>query len=706
MPDYYAHSLNTHQKRQLLDDHLTNVAQLTRDFSSALNAPALGHYVGAVHDIGKYHQAFQDYLLLSEQGLIPRGGPDHKAAGAIIAMEDGLELLAFVVVGHHGGLPSRKDLVPWLRHHGTDPAVRIAIDEAKRRGIVPSGDIPIDEQGVLQTELFIRLLFSALVDADFLDTETHFSASPALQRSTPVSMHFLWTVFDTWWHDRFSTPQNESVLNILRQQVYQQCVDAARLPSGFFRLTVPTGGGKTLSGLAFALLHASIHGLTRTIYAIPYTSITEQTADVFRAIFPDPYIVLEHHSGVDATEVQHDHWQRPASENWDAPLIVTTTVQLFESLLSRKSRGCRKLHNIAGSVIVLDEVQMLPTHLLETILDVLQQLVQQYGVTVVLCTATPPALDQRSGFAGLKDIREIIPDTKPLYTALARVHYSWPRSGEQWTWQQVAERMSKSSQALVIVNTRADAMSIALLLEGKDTFYLSTSLCGAHRRVVLQEVRRRLLCGEPCRLVSTQLIEAGVDLDFPLVLRAMGPLDSIAQAAGRCNREGKLSSGEVIVFDPAEGSLPPGPYRTGTMLTRTLLQQSVIDLADPQTYQQYFTRYYGLVNRDEPRVQAARRMFDYPEVAARFRMLADDTFSVIVLYSSVVQGLVDALRHDPIRRRMLFRQLQPYIVTLRASEKKQAEQQGHIEEVVPGILIWAGDYDPMYGVALLQDGEN
>lgn len=705
----YAHSRNAHGHRHLLRDHLVQVAQRAAAFADVFASSELASSAGWLHDVGKIHPDFQRYLQEAEHSPSPsRRGPDHKGAGAVWAMQLHLEVLAFLIAGHHGGLPARAELKVWLRERAQDATVQQALGLAMAafsevtHALPSSQSIPAFVKTPLEVELYVRLLFSALVDADYLDTEEHFHPQRAVKRAASVSMRVLWNIFEAYQQDQ----QHHIVpshLNELRQQVYQQCCEAASWSPGFFRLTVPTGGGKTRSSLAFALLHAATHGLRRIVYAIPYMSITEQTADVFRAIFSDPHIVLEHHSGLSLVDDSQDTAPQLASENWDAPLIVTTTVQLFESLLGCTPSRCRKLHNIAQSVIILDEAQMLPTHLLETMLDVLQCLVRSYGVTVVLCTATQPALDQHHGFPGLQAIREILPDPAPLFTALARVTYQWPQPGERWSWQQVATEIQTVSQALAVVNTRADARTLAHMLPD-GVLHLSTSLCGAHRRVVLQEVRRRLLHKETCYLVSTQLIEAGVDLDFPLVLRALGPLDSIAQAAGRCNREGVLQWGRVIVFDPQEGSIPPGSYRTGTMLTQALLRQGVLDLTDTGTYQRYFERYYALVDRDEPRVQAARSHLNYPEVAARFQMI-EESQSVIVSYQDSARpthlaDLLQRLEQQPTERRFLLRSLQPYMVTLRPSVFKRAQESKLVQELLPGVWLWKGTYDVVYGVML------
>jgi CRISPR-associated endonuclease/helicase Cas3 len=469
-----------------------------------------------------------------------------------------------------------------------------------------------------------------------------------------------------------------------------------------FRLTVPTGGGKTLSAMGFALRHALVHDLRRVIVAVPYTSITEQTAGVYRAAFGHDRAVLEHHSALDPEAVDEQTidglWARLAAENWDAPIVVTTTVQLFESLFARSTSKCRKLHRLAGSVIVLDEAQALPSHLLATILDGLRALVASYRVTVVLCTATQPALDDAPGFKGLAGVREIAPDPPRLFAGLRRVDYELPQENEAWPWRRAAEEMRPERQALAITNTIADALALFDALDDPESFSLSTLLCGAHRRQVLGEVRRRLRAREACHVVSTQVVEAGVDVDFPLVLRAVGPLDRIVQAAGRCNREGRLRSGRVVVFRPAEGGVPSGPYKTGTQLSETILGESGADLHDPALYEEYFRRLFGLVNLDEQRIQDLRRSLRYEEVANRFRMIQDDMVDVVVEYDKRAARLLDSVRSEKHTSRQTFRALQPYMVSVRSSQLKKYQQRGLIEEVKPGLLRWLGEYDDRRGL--------
>lgn len=715
---FIAHTKNGLGQQQDLLLHLRMVGEDAARFARVFGAADLAWFAGILHDIGKFNPVFQRYLLDAEAGIAKAGsGPEHKGAGGVFAAQHQMDCLAFLIAGHHGGLPAKKKLrTEWLPGYQRDPAVQQAIQTAEQtlpelhRSAYPTPPAWLAGASVEELEFFIRMLFSTLVDADYLDTERHFTAGNAPDREGYPNLDELWTWFQV--NQQQLSGQHPNPLNILRHEVYEACVTASTAEPGFFRLTVPTGGGKTRSSLAFALGHARAHGMQRVIYAIPYMSITEQTSDSFREIFAahNTRAVLEHHSGVIASDPESptltEIWAKLSAENWDAPLIVTTTVQLFESLLAQKTTPCRKLHAIAGSVIILDEAQTLPPALLISVLDVLRQLVAHYGVTVVLCTATQPALDDQHDFKGLPNVREIVSDPTHLFTKLKRVQYHWPQPEDTWSWEHAAERMHTGRQALTIVNTRRDAAALFAALQDPQALHLSTWMCGAHRRTVLDEVRRRLKAHEPCLLVSTQLIEAGVDVDFPQVLRAMGPLDSIVQAAGRCNREGKMTTlGDVIIFRPVDGKLPKGPYSTGTDVTQTLAAHGPLDFDDLATYQSYFQRYYRHVDRDAKRVQEARRLLDYPIVAERFRMIDDDTLPVIVSYAPDAQKIVDLvarLRRAPAHARGIIRQLQPYMVDLRRHDIALAKSQGLAHEIaeMPGIFEWHGQYDPAQGILL------
>ncbi len=709
----FAHSRNAAGQRHALRQHLAEVARTAATFAAPFKGELLAAYAGRLHDIGKIHPAWQDYLLVAESNSQRKGsGPDHKGAGALLAKRRGLDLLAFLIAGHHGSLSTQADLKVWLRQRQADTRTEEAITLATT--MFPDLlSIPLSHpthlQSVLEGEFFVRMLYSCLVDADFLDTERHFDSDRAQLRQVTSTWSDLWQQFAT---AQLKRKAEATSLNQARREIYEACFAKANLPPGFFRLTVPTGGGKTLSGLAFALRHAEAYQFQRIIYAIPYMSITEQTADVFRSIFAGDGVILEHHSGIALPDDPLNAspaavWSRLATENWDAPIIVTTTVQLFESLMRNTPGACRKLHNIAGSIILLDETQMLPSHLLNTILDILQQLVTHYGCTIVLCTATQPALDDRQGFAGLRSVREIIDEPAAFFTRLARVSYQWPTRGERWSWEQVAEKMCEVPQVLTIVNTKRDALEAYQALGDPDAFHLSTLMCGAHRRAVLRDVRDRLNNQKPCRLVSTQLIEAGVDIDFPLVLRALAPLDSIIQAGGRANREGNLSQGGlVIVFEPLGQLISPGPYRVGTDTTRELLAQGPIDCSDLATIQRYFEKYYSRINRDEPNIQEKRSSYDYPEVAKHFRMITEETTTVVVPYQApaqptLVPDLLNAIQQQQHLQRSDWRRLQPYMVNLDQRAFIRAKGKGQVREVVPGLWAWQEQetYDPRCGLA-------
>jgi CRISPR-associated endonuclease/helicase Cas3 len=696
--------------------HLQGTAHLAASFASAFDGAEAARFLGLWHDLGKFNPKFQEYLVACEANPTGRGhGPDHKAAGSLIAARY-LGPAALLVHGHHGGLRAREDFNNWIAGHQNDPAVAEALELARRAlpGLEPEGRIALPawaQRDTLSAELFLRLLFSALVDADYLDTERHFHEEVSAVRGGEAGIEELCKRIERDQEERFSNVAPTAV-NQARREIYAACLAAADQPPGLFRLTVPTGGGKTRSAMAFALRHALRHGLRRVIVAIPHISITEQTAQVYREIFEEidgRPVVLEHHSEVGADESGDGEdfharrvWGRLAAENWDAPVVVTTTVQLFESLFARGTSRCRKLHRLARSLIILDEAQALPPHLLEPILDALRQLSANYGSTVVISTATQPAFEAIPLFASVP-AGDLVPDSERYFEALRRVSYEW-RTETAVTWGEAAELMRKEPVALAVVNTKKDALSLLEALDDPAALHLSTLLCGAHRRDVIALVRQRLKDGSECRLVSTQVVEAGVDLDFPLVLRAVGPLDGIIQAAGRCNREGLLQRGRVIVFRPADGGMPHGSYRTAASITRSLLERGDVDPDKPELPRDYFRQLFETVETDREGIQRLRESLEYPKVAQAFRMIDEDTESVVVTqYGSEeqrgrVEQLLDDLRRGTGNRRLLFRNLQPYIVSIYKRQVERYRAQGFIVPVQPGLGEWMGEYDAVRGI--------
>lgn len=717
--EYYGHSRNAQGQRQLLTDHLQIVAKQAAAFAASFAAADVAHLLGLWHDLGKFNPAFQDYLRACEgDGPHPPHGPDHKAAGSHLASQH-VGLLSLIIQAHHGGLQSPSEFKQWLAQKLADPATLDALAHA--RAVIPNlipaplPTVPADlVRDALAAEMYLRFLLSALVDADHLDTERHFNPDKTAYRGSSVSIAQLWERFDRHQQRFASSPP--TLVNQARQAIYADCLAAADQPPGLFRLAVPTGGGKTLSGMAFALRHALRHGLERVIVAVPFISITQQNAAVYRTIFDradDPTaVVLEHHSAVAVSDPANGDfspsqvWARLASENWDASIVVTTTVQLFESLFANRTGDVRKLHRLARSVIILDEAQSLPPPLLDPILSALRELCQRYHASVVLSTATQPAFDVIRPFADLP-ARDIVPDPARWFQALKRVDYDW-QTETDLTWDDVAKQMRSQAQALAIVNTKKDALALLDALADPDALHLSTSLCGAHRQQVIDEVRRRLKAGAPCRLVSTQVVEAGVDIDFPLVLRALGPLDSIIQAAGRCNREGRLSRGQVIVFRPAGGGMPFGAYKAGAGFTEVLRTQARLDGRDldpddPDVARAYFQRLFQAIDIDREGIQALRTALNYPEVARNFRMIDDDTVSVVVPYGTPkakqgVQSDLQALRDKSRSARLLLRRLQPYTVSIRRREADRLTRIGLIDPIMDGVGEWMGQYDTMRGL--------
>lgn len=732
-----------HSGGHLLVDHLRAVADIAAEFSQAFDAVTVAqrwaYLAGLWHDLGKYRDGFQRYLRQSDnpdahiEGKVGGREKTHSAAGALWAMqalekthgENGklaARVLAYLIAGHHAGLDDWDGgLNGRLAQADSQIELQEALTAQPPASVLESGDFVPDLRqipgGAAGFALWVRLLFSCLVDADFLDTEAHFDAGKPARRDGFPTLDQMRVALDA--HMLVKTASaTPSTVNTLRSDILRQCHDKAALPAGFFSLTVPTGGGKTLSSLAFALTHAQTHGKRRVIYAIPYTSIIEQTADVFREVFKTlgGEVLIEHHSQADAADRDETARSRLACENWDAPLVVTTNVQLFESLFSAKTSRCRKLHNIVNSIIVLDEAQQLPPQFLQPILDALNLLVKHYGVTVVLCTATQPALnttdyfDASSNLRGLENVREIIDHPDALFDALKRVKVELP---PDWTvstpWADMAKKIAAEDCVLAIVSTRKTARELQRLLPA-GTLHLSALMCGAHRKTVIDHIKSRLQAKrdghdlQPLRVVSTQLVEAGVDIDFPVVYRALAGLDSIAQAAGRCNREGRLEAqGRVVVFVPPEPP-PMGHLRKAAQACiSTLLGQHADPLARA-LFATYFQQFYSTVDLDSKKivpmlkVESKTLSVQFRSAADAFRLIDDqDSASVIVRYAEhrdEIEKLLGMLAAEGPAR-WLMRKLQRYTVSIHKRVADKMLMQGSLTLPMPGLYVQQ-DVDGLY----------
>jgi CRISPR-associated endonuclease/helicase Cas3 len=715
----------------ILRHHLEDTARLAEIFTSKFHSGAWGKAAGLAHDAGKGRLQWQEYLKLKsgydeeaqlegKKWRIPHAihGAElaEQAFGKVIG-----RILAYCIAGHHAGLPD------WSSAEGTGQAslqyqkslVR-DLDEIeswitdKVRNAKPSQP-PWKFTNGLDLSLWIRMLFSSLVDADFLDTENYMEQDRGQTRGGYCSIAELLERFNKFIQELDEKSANTKV-NEIRRKIRAKCVQMAKESLGVFSLTVPTGGGKTLSSLAFALEHAKIHQLNRIIYVIPYTSIIEQNADVFRAAIGEDQ-VIEHHSSVDDDEATIK--SRLAAENWDAPLIVTTSVQFFESLFAAKPSRCRKLHNIAGSVIVLDEAQLVPVEFLAPILEALQLLVDRYRVSIVISTATQPAFKERMvgerAFKGLKDIKEIIGDEEEvaeLYQSLIRNKIQFPDDLLAITsWEEISEELKQYEQVLCIVSDRKSCRDLHRLMPS-GTYHLSALMCGQHRSDIIDEIKQKLKNREPVRVISTQLVEAGVDLDFPVVYRALAGLDSIAQAAGRCNREGKMPQlGKVIIFNPPRKA-PMGILRKAAETTRSIVTAEEHVLTKNEIFEKFFSELYWKANSlDKEGIctllnpfhnEAKECSIFFRTAASKFKIIDDTKQKTIFVRFGEGDRLIELLRSMGPDR-WLMRKLQRYTVTIYNYDFNELRRRGVIEEIYPELFILSTRMDYSKETGLLVD---
>ncbi len=701
-----------------LSEHLRKTSELASGFAGAFGCPGWAKLAGLWHDLGKCSADFQRYILASQDDSMhieaKLGRVVHSSCGALLACDRlGVQgrVLAYLIAGHHAGLPDWQTATSGpsgLAQRLANPRPPgLSMASSLAEAITSYGLPPERPRPGSDPSTWIRMLFSCLVDADFLDTEAFMEPDKSMIRSNYLRLEELLALFSSYM-DRKAREVENTEINKLRAEILQQCVSKASEQPSIFSLTVPTGGGKTLSSMAFALNHARKYEKRRIIYVIPYTSIIEQTADQFREIFGDS--VIEHHSNVafaedDDTANKH----KLAAENWDAPVVITTSVQFFESLFASRPSKCRKLHNIINSVVILDEVQLLPPDFLSPILEALKELHRNYGVTFLLSTATQPAFTpQRTvdfSFAGLPGMKEVIDGPELLHDKFRRVSFTIPEDlGKATSWEELAKELEKNPTVLCIVNRRDDCRMLHRLLP-KGTIHLSALMCGAHRSEVIANVKKRLRAGVPTRVVSTQLVEAGVDLDFPVVYRALAGLDSIAQAAGRCNREGLLTTkGHVVIFVPPS-RIPAGHLRQAGEIGRRLLAKGLDDPLAPEHFTDYFNELYWLRGDrlDAKNILAdlapdSEYRFSFRTAAAKFKMIDDALYAAVFVRYGDGAGLVELLiKKGP--ERWLLRKLQRYVVNVPRHIAIKLMEAREIEEPFQGIFAQTsrGRYHPELG---------
>jgi len=672
---FYAHSENKESKQwHPLKIHLESVSRLAGENLAGWQGEEEAKLAGLLHDLGKYGDKFQQRLHGVGSGL------DHWSQGAFLAIKKGGAIAsALVIQGHHIGLQclNKEDLKRLKSEKLQDNHPQNLVLSETNFDLLEQrfneDGLFIQEpkthlfkgfpQGKVDNMLDVRRLYSALVDADFVDTEAHFKGDKQgnkvyRQRGLKLNENRLaQKALDsllTHINEKSNTPHSETKLHEVRQNLLQSCLEKAEQKTGTFTLTAPTGSGKTLSMLGFALKHAVENNLQRIIMVLPYLSIIEQTANVYRDIFKEfgDDFILEHHSmaGLGKEESKSDaegdteaqqqiKRQRLLSENWDAPIIITTSVQFLESLFSNRSSRCRKIHRIANAVILFDEVQTLPTVLAIPSLAAVSHIAENWNSSIVFSTATQPAFEHLNEKvkahcqAGWQP-KAIVENHREMLAATRRVQFNF--LADKLDWQALSEKIKNHRQVLCIVNLKRHAFEmLKQLKDTQDVFHLSTNLCALHRQQVLDEVKQRLEKGEDCRLIATQCIEAGVDVNFPVVYRSFAPLDALIQAAGRCNREGKLKElGEIFVFNPdCEGWLYPQETYKQAALTAASLQSELgekFDLYNPDIINAYYRRLYNFAKIENKDLKTAIEELNFPEVAKHYRLIKNDMINIVV----------------------------------------------------------------------------
>ena len=765
-----AHLEKACNKEQTMEDHLQGVAKLAREFAEEFGNGDWAEQAGFWHDLGKYNPKWQEYLRKSpehyykdennKEGEIDKKkkeetdekkkktlkGPDHSTAGALHAVEKLNQVghfLAYIISGHHMGLPDWS----YDEAKGRSLIERLVKDQEKLKSALggnPPNDIlnpflsSFSKPSVLNEEsseflhLWIRMLFSCIVDADRLNTEAFMNPEKSEARGRYPEMSELKESYDAYMKNKqkeaLKDPVNETNKQIMEklQEILAQCLAKAQEPPGVFSLTVPTGGGKTLASMGFALEHALKHGKKRIIVVIPYTSIIEQTAKQMRDVFGENS-VLEHHCSLDPEK--ETIISKLATENWDAPIIVTTSVQFFESLFSSNASACRKIHNITNSVVILDEVQTLPTNLLDPIVSCMKGLSRHFQTTFVLCTATQPVLNEeiQSGRASLKGfdfVEEIMSDPVSLYSQFQRVSISREHGNNIpiSTPDSIAEQIVQYPQVLCIVSTRNLCKKLFELVRQKSQdnvqiLHLSALMCPMHRSDVIAQIKEKLRNKEPIRVISTQVVEAGVDIDFPVVFRELAGLDSIAQAAGRCNRKGKLpEKGKVFVFNA--GPVPQGQFtKARYACMETFRNITPGEELSPESFKKYFRFFFARLNSfDSENIQrlltrdAQEAKIQFKTAGMKFKMIDDSNqHAIIVRYKSENKPeadsnpLIEELKKNRPDR-SIMRKLQRFSVTLYKSGFESLKKKNAIKSISG---IWVQDdekaYDPVCGLDVVSD---
>lgn len=701
--EYIAH-LNE-ERTQTLKDHLCGTAELAGHFAGRFGKSDWGYACGMLHDIGKYSLAFQDKIKNNSNRQV-----DHSTAGAKACFEKGgmYRFMSYCIAGHHSGLPdygssSDPGNAPTLqgrkkKHIEDCDAYKseIHIPEIKTLPFDPKDSPVLD----FSLSVFIRMLYSCLVDADFLDTE-YFMKEGRTQRETGEEPSVLLEKLKKHVAGWLLNEDTETV-NGRRTEILRHCFECGHKERGIFQLTVPTGGGKTIASLAFALQHAVENQMDRVIYVIPYTSIIEQNAAVFREILGEQN-VLENHYNVDYESTEELKPMQLASENWDKPVVVTTNVQFFESLFANKSSKCRKLHNIANSVIIFDEAQMVPTDYLKPCIAVMEELAANFRSSIVICTATQPALSPF--FQRKMPVTELCPRVEEQFRFFERVTFQNVGTISE---DELIEKLQKEEQALCIVNTKKRAQRLYQKMKGEGVFHLSTAMYPKHRRRVLDKIRQLVKDGKKCILISTSLVEAGVDLDFCTVYRQLAGVDSMIQAAGRCNREGKRAAQDsfAYLFQFEEKEYVPG-QQLQIDVSKMLLSEGE-DISSLHGIEKYFEALYHFRGEslDKKKIfeEFKDKRYNFAKAAKEFKLIEENTLTVFISREEEAEELLWQIKHQGYTKSGM-RKAGQYCVQLYENDIEKLQGVGMLRQVPGGIenfyeLVDSGQYSEEMGLDL------
>ena len=702
MNKYIAHSANRKGEEQSMKQHSEGVATLMKSFALSNDFAEIYSYCGLLHDIGKYSNGFQKYIILNGEK------EPHAKWGAFMALKNKCVNIAFPVYGHHAGLPNRDAMFETFqiceKENRKWNDIRQAIEEDDAR-VMMCDNSPFNKiADIFQKELFIRLLYSALVDADSLDTERHFQIE--IYESRPkntLDVNALLAALNK----RFDSFKKDTPLNELRTNVRLYAQSLANADQGCFSMTLPTGMGKTLTSINWALHHAKAHAnIKRIVIVLPFISIIDQTANELKEIFKDYDVILEHHSNVvyEGAEDEEEYCRDSkdlATENWDYPIVITTAVQFFESLFSNQRSKCRKLHNLQDSIVIFDEIQTLPVNLAECTMKMLNDMLHLCRCSFLFCTATQPNFLTRQDFSGIDLITPLVANPAHIFASTQRVKYIPVEDYKPRSFDDIADDVVKQNSSVIIVcNTKKKAMALFESLKAKSeipVLHLSTNMCQIHRMEVLNKVRQMLKNEEKLILCSTQLIEAGVDLDFPVVFRELAPLESIIQSAGRCNREGRLNEGQVFLFQFEDRSQPSRQYETFAKYAQLCYQGNESRLTGADFYFEYYSKIINLyVEKDS--ITSKRKELMFQDVAGMYHIINSNTTTLFIYkYDDDSKRLYNKIKDKEYLSRKDYQQIAQYSVQVFDWFVKNNANK--IVETLHGVNIWFGAYSKETGLS-------